>query len=269
MCNASEYWQNGAAQYSAFCGGPFQATCSSLTQLATSEDSHQYALRVDEDAARTALGGSKHCVEAWWYAITRLSIKVLGPDTFARKQAGATLGVGEGKQGEREYERVCLSPRSCCDTTSDMLVHMRAWQSRCRICWCSVSCAFAAGGRTRMPYEHKKLAGSLTRRDGGSNITICRICEGRSRPKMWIGCLFHRDFISTIGNVNLVDEMNPVPYNLILGSNIGSSGTRQELQLCLAEVLNARESSIPQGKIEEVSELGKHVDEDLGKVGAQ
>ncbi|KAJ7852683.1 hypothetical protein B0H14DRAFT_3657747 [Mycena olivaceomarginata] len=40
-------------------------------------------------------------VRAWWYTITRSSIEVLGPDTLARKQAGATLGVGKGKRAAR------------------------------------------------------------------------------------------------------------------------------------------------------------------------
>ncbi|KAJ7716988.1 hypothetical protein B0H14DRAFT_3171011 [Mycena olivaceomarginata] len=56
-------------------------------------------------------------------------------------------------------------------------------------------------------------------------------------------------------NPDLVNEMNPVPCNLVLSSDVGSSGAYQNL--------------IPPGKIEEVSKLGNYIDKDLSEVRAQ
>ncbi|KAJ7876169.1 hypothetical protein B0H14DRAFT_2568441 [Mycena olivaceomarginata] len=200
------------------CGpSAFQATYSSLTQLVPPEYPHQHFMRVDEETDRTALGGSKTLragkqglnqpyktevrnlllvilatredidhpeVKVWWYALTRSSIEVLRSETLARKQAGATLAVGEGKRGP---------PVS---TQSGDVEYV------------------------------------------GAPSPVCL------RQAVELGCRM------SARSWQLVDEVDPIPQNLKLCSDVQSRSTSQNLQFCMAEGLDAEESRVLHGKIE-------------------
>jgi hypothetical protein len=71
------------------------------------------------------------------------------------------------------------------------------------------------------------------------------------------------------GNVYLVDKLNPIPYDLILGSEVLPNSACQNLQLCLAKVVKASQSCLPHCKIEQTTKRRNNIHEYLGEFRLQ